>query len=118
VGVGTLVVLPVPVSMRPWHSRWLPLLKPVAAVAGDQVCAEGIFLLVRSKVGDEWYAEVYREAHGHRLPQLLADGACLTVEDGTVFLASKTRRSLDGRYFGLTPIATLTAVARPLLTWR
>jgi type IV secretory pathway protease TraF len=36
---GTLVLLPVPVSVWPWHSRWLPLLKPVAATAGACVYA-------------------------------------------------------------------------------
>ena len=35
---GTLVVLPVPAGVRPWQPAWVPLLKPVAAVAGDLVC--------------------------------------------------------------------------------
>ena len=35
---GTLVVLPVPASVQPFHAWWVPLLKPVAAVAGDGVC--------------------------------------------------------------------------------
>ena len=35
---GTLVVLPVPAEVRPWHTRWQPLLKPVAAIGGDVVC--------------------------------------------------------------------------------
>src|SRR5437764_13338091 len=34
---GTLVVLPVPASVQRYWSPWLPLLKPVAGVAGDQV---------------------------------------------------------------------------------
>jgi type IV secretory pathway protease TraF len=32
---GMLVVLPVPPEVQAWHSRWLPLLKPVAALAGE-----------------------------------------------------------------------------------
>jgi len=35
-----------------------------------------------------------------------------------VFLASTQPKSLDSRYFGMTPMATLTARAVPLWTWR
>src|SRR5262249_37314331 len=35
---GTLVLLSVPASVQRWLSPWTPILKPVAAVAGDTVC--------------------------------------------------------------------------------
>jgi conjugative transfer signal peptidase TraF len=108
---GTLVVLPVPAAVRPWHSRWVPLLKPVAAVAGDTVCVgeEGLW------VDGRWYGPMYQAAHGRTLPRLRG---CFAVPDGEVFLASPAPRSLDGRYFGVTPVGALTARAIPLVTWR
>jgi conjugative transfer signal peptidase TraF len=108
---GTLVVLPVPAVVQPWQSAWVPLLKPVAAVAGDMVCVVDAGLWVAG----QWYGPVYEEAHGMPLPQLRG---CFFVQAGAVFLASAVPKSLDARYFGPTPVATLTAQATPLFTWR
>jgi len=108
---GTLVVLPVPPAVRPWHARWLSLLKPVAAVAGDMVCVEQN----RLQIAGVDYGPVYHEAHGTPLPHI---AGCQQVPEGQVFLASQVPKSLDGRYFGMTPVATLTARAVPGWTWR
>jgi type IV secretory pathway protease TraF len=107
---GMLVVLPVPASVQPWHSRWLPLLKPVAATAGQDVCVQEDTLWI----GGQSYGPVRHEAHGRRVPHI---EGCATVEPGMVFLASHAPASLDGRYFGSTPVSTLTARALPVLTW-
>ena len=114
---GTLVVLPVPVSIQPWHSPWVPLLKPVAAVAGDVVCVWGGTLWVWTQPGSppRWYGLVWQQAQGKMLPRI--DG-CLAVEAGHIFLASAARNSLDSRYFGTVPVTTITAQAVPLFTWR
>jgi type IV secretory pathway protease TraF len=108
---GTLVVLPVPAAVRPWQSAWVPLLKPVAAVAGEVVCSgdDGLW------VGRTWYGPLLAEAGGRALPRLRG---CVQVRPGQVFVASPTPRSLDGRYFGVTAVATLTAQAVPVWTWR
>jgi len=108
---GTLALLPAPVAVRPWHRAGARLLKPVAAVAGEEVCvrASGLW------IAGQWYGDVYGEADGKRLPHL--DG-CQVVPDGSVFLASTQPRSLDGRYFGMTPLTDLTARAIVLWTWR
>jgi type IV secretory pathway protease TraF len=108
---GTLVFLPVPSSVQRWHSPWLPLLKPIAAVAGDQACVDEAGLTI----GGEAYGWVYIEAGGYRLPHITG---CLTVGEGEVFVASKTYRSLDSRYFGPVKIADLVASATPVLVWR
>jgi len=89
----------------------MPLLKPVAAIAGDVVCVQDLGLWING----ELYGLVWREAEGKPLPQWTG---CLIVQDGTVFLASRAPNSLDGRYWGLTPVAHLTAQAIPLVTWR
>jgi type IV secretory pathway protease TraF len=109
---GTLVLLPAPTSIRPWWPWPHPaLLKPVAAVAGEAVCSVGGELFVQGAA----YGPIYTEADGKPLPHL--DG-CQVVPEGTVFLASTQPKSLDGRYFGVTPIADLTARAVPLWIWR
>ena len=108
---GTLVWLPVPASVQRWHSRWAPLLKPIAAVAGDVVCVDDDGL----HIGTEAYGRVYTEAGGSRLPQITG---CLTVGAGEVFVASKNARSLDSRYFGPVSIHDITAIATPVLVWR
>jgi type IV secretory pathway protease TraF len=111
---GTLVLLPVPASMAQWHARWVPLLKPVAAVAGDEVCQLEHALFVRGT----FYGLVHTEVAGQALPQYVENETCAIIEEGEVFLASPVRRSLDSRYFGPVPVATLTHQATPLLTWR
>jgi type IV secretory pathway protease TraF len=118
---GDLVIFAVPASVQAFHSRWLPLLKPVAAVAGDLVCMDSALLWAASNWTERpavAYGLVHQQVAGEDLPQLLGEGHCLTIEEGQVLLASKEPRSLDGRYFGLTPITDIRALALPLLTWR
>jgi type IV secretory pathway protease TraF len=108
---GMLVVLPVPVSVRPWHSRWLPVLKPVAGIPGDVICAVDDIL----DVNDADFGPILREAHGQPLPHFTG---CLVVQDDEVFLASAVPQSLDSRYDGPVTVEALTAHALPLWTWR
>jgi type IV secretory pathway protease TraF len=116
---GMLVILPVPVSVVPWHRpklptflRPVPLLKPVVAVEGDAVCVTEAGIWIR----DQWYGPVLTEAHGRPLPHPLPDG-CTTLSAGEVFVATATDRSLDSRYFGPVKIETIRARAIPVLTW-
>ena len=108
---GMLVMLPVPASVQRWKARWMSLLKPIAAVAGDVVCVEDDGL----RIGAESYGRVYTEAGGYPLPHITG---CLTVGAGEVFVASKGYRSLDSRYFGSVRVQDLTAWATPVLVWR
>src|SRR5712691_2795765 len=104
---GTLVLVPVPASVQRWKSPWTPLLKPVAAVAGDQVCVKDEGLTI----GDENYGRVYDEAGGYPLPHM---EGCLTVGEGHIFVASKAYRSLDSRYFSAVRVESLIAIATPV----
>jgi conjugative transfer signal peptidase TraF len=116
---GMLVILPVPVSVLPWHRpklptflRPVPLLKPVVAVAGDEVCVTEAGIWIR----DHWYGPILTEANGLPLPHPLPDG-CTTLSAGEVFVATATDRSLDSRYFGPVPQYALHARAIPIFTW-
>jgi conjugative transfer signal peptidase TraF len=108
---GTLVLVPVPARVQQWKSPWTPLLKPVAAVAGETACVRDGGLVI----DDENYGRVYPEAGGYRLPHM---EGCLTVEEGHIFVASKAYRSLDSRYFGSVQMTEVTARATPLWIWR
>jgi type IV secretory pathway protease TraF len=107
----TLVVLPVPASVRSFWPSWMPLLKPIAGLPGDQVCVLEGTLWIR----DLAYGPVLTASHGHPVPHV---EGCLVVQAGEVFLASQAPHSLDSRYFGPIPVAALTAQATPLVTWR
>ena len=108
---GMLVLLDPPAVIHRWRPWWQPMLKPVAGVAGDQVCVLSVGLWVRG----EPYGRVVTEAHGAALPRLRG---CFVVPAGTVFLASRQGNSLDGRYFGVTRVTEVTAWALPWWTWR
>jgi len=107
------VILPTPVRVQRWGPPWwIPLLKPVAAVAGGQVCVAEGTLWIRGTS----YGPVYAEAQGQPMPHLAA--GCFTVEAGRVFLASQAKQSLDSRYYGSVATSDLWAVATPLWVWR
>src|SRR5262249_44039228 len=84
---GTLVVLPVPPAVQRWHSPWLPLLKPIAALPGDLVCTSEAGLWIEGQA----FGPVCLEAGGAPLPRLRG---CVRVPAGAVFLASPAPRSL------------------------
>jgi type IV secretory pathway protease TraF len=109
---GMWVILPAPASVKPWVRGWWPLLKPVAAVAGERVCIMKETLWIRGQS----YGRVFAVANGRELPSLRE--GCATVSAGEVFLASAVRASMDSRYFGAVPVSALTAQATPLLTLR
>jgi len=110
---GMWVTLPAPASVKIWAPHWASLLKPVAAVAGEQVCVSRETLWIR---GQSFGRVLTQDAEGTPLPRLRE--GCVVVQAGTVFLASTAPQSLDSRYFGSVPVAALTARALPLLTWR
>ena len=107
----TIVLLPVPETVQHVWSKWVPLLKPVAAVAGDTVCNRDGVLQINGVA----YGPMLRTAHGTHLPHMLQ--GCCVVQDGEVFLASHVGNSLDSRYFSCVRIGELTAHAIPVLTW-
>lgn len=87
-----------------------PLLKRVAAAAGEQVCAAGGKLAVPGRA-----VAVRREdRRGARLP---AWSGCGPVPQGTVFLLGDTPGSFDSRYFGPVPLDRLKGVYLAVWSW-
>jgi conjugative transfer signal peptidase TraF len=92
-----------------------PLLKPVAAVAGDRVSGteEGVSingcLIANSK-------SLGRDGSGRTLPSPVASN--LVVDKGEVWvISSYNPLSFDSRYFGPVPISSIVGLARPLFVF-
>ena len=93
-----------------------PLVKPVAAVAGDLVAVtpQGIAVDGKSVAGTKPLAEDEAGRPLHPIPP-----GAYRVAPGEVWLLSgHDPRSFDSRYFGPVPAANVTGVARPLWVLR
>lgn len=115
--VGDLVAVtpPTPLARFLAERHYLPLdtplLKRVAALPGHQVCRVRRTITVD---GIELGAALDRDRHGRDLPVWQG---CRRVGNGAVFLMNwSVRDSLDGRYFGTLPAATILGRATPLYT--
>lgn len=114
---GEMVIADLPVSVRTlaasrhYLPRNVPLVKRVAAVAGDEVCALGSDLFINGK----WVAARREfDAAGRPMPSWLG---CHVVRDGAVFLLMADQSaSFDGRYFGITARGEI--IGRAHLLWR
>ena len=91
----------------------VPLLKHVAALAGQGVCRNGVRIIVDGKhVADA----LARDRRGRPLPTWQG---CLALTDDQVFLLNEDRPdSLDGRYFGPLNLSTVMGRATPVWTER
>lgn len=111
---GDMVVARVPepyrrlAATRRYLPMNVPLVKRVAAFAGDEVCALGLDIFVNGR----WTAQ-----------RLMADGAgrpmpmwsgCVRMRGDQRFLLMDAPASFDGRYFGVTEGADIIGKARLL----
>jgi conjugative transfer signal peptidase TraF len=89
----------------------VPLLKYVAALSGQEVCRIGFTITIDgTAIGDAHE----RDSRGRPLPIW---SRCHVVGDNEVFLLNPlSPDSLDGRYFGALPIASIVGRAIPLWT--
>jgi conjugative transfer signal peptidase TraF len=114
---GMLVVVPPPASVaallvaRGYLAPQTPLLKPVAALAGDEVCIDDTGV----RINGVWMTHVdTADTSGRPLPSWQG---CVTLPEGEVFLLSTWHaHSLDSRYFGPVPVAQLLGKATPVWT--
>lgn len=113
---GDMVAARLPVQWRALADarRYLParvpLIKRIAALSGDGVCAFGAIVTVNGRA-----RALRRDADslGRRLP---AWQGCVHLRDGQVLLLMDSPASFDGRYFGVTEAADVLGRAR--LIWR
>ncbi len=88
----------------------VPLVKRVAAYAGDEVCALGHQLFINGRL-----AAGRRAVDGTGRPMPMWKG-CIRLHGRQVFLLMPSPASFDGRYFGATEGTYIVGKAR--LLWR
>lgn len=86
----------------------VPLIKGVAAVNGDLVCADGPVLAVN---GAPVAMRRAADRHGRPLPWW---SGCLRLSGGAVLLLNPAPDSFDGRYFGPVERSAIIGKASPL----
>ncbi len=113
--VGTLVAALPPASLARWLAgrgylpAGVPLLKHVAAKAGQHICRIGNVVSVDARPVAVAQA---RDSRGRRLPDWYG---CRTLQTGEVLLLNAAvRDSLDSRYFGPFPASAIIGRATPL----
>lgn len=113
--IGALVAVTPPERLARWLSardylpEGVPLLKHVAAKAGQQVCRTGAVVSVDTRPVARARR---RDGRGRPLP---AWQGCRTLEPGEIFLLNPSvPDSLDGRYFGPLPASAVIGRATPL----
>ena len=96
---------------RGYVGRGVPLLKRVVGLPGQRVCRAGRTITVD---GIEMGEALERDRIGRELP---AWQGCRVIAPGEIFLMNwDVRDSLDGRYFGPIPAASVIGRAVPLWT--
>lgn len=115
--LGTLVAVAPPqrlgrwMAMRGYLGENVPLLKHVAAKAGQRVCRDGSVVNVDGRPAA---LALIRDRAGRPLP---AWRGCRTLGADELLLLNPVHPdSLDGRYFGPLPTATVLGRAIPILT--
>jgi len=96
---------------RGYLPQGVPLLKHIAALSGQTVCRGGRTITVdQTALGEA----LDRDRRGRTLPEW---HGCRRIAQGAVFLMNaRVRDSLDGRYFGVLPAATIIGQATPIWT--
>jgi len=89
----------------------VPLVKRIAGMAGDTVCAQGNSIFID---GQFVAARLSTDGKGRPLPSWQE---CRTLDQGEVFLLMEgVRTSFDGRYFGPTNISQIVGNLEPIWT--
>ena len=107
------------VSARSAEAQWAelhgfvgedwPLLKRVAGISGDEICRDGVTVLINGMPAGEAFIE---SETGVVLPSWKG---CSRVSDDEIFLMNAHPKSLDGRYFGISSARDIEGSAILLL---
>lgn len=97
-------------ARRGYLPRGVPLVKRIAAVAGDAICIRGNAVFINGR-----FAAVRRvmDGEGRHLPSW---NGCRGLRSGEVFLMTQSHASFDGRYFGPTPTSQIAGTLEPIWT--
>lgn len=87
----------------------VPLVKRVAAIPGDRICATGSQISVADRLVA---VRRQRDAAGRVMPWW---HGCVTLRDGAMLLLNDAPASFDGRYFG--PTRPHDVIGRATLLW-
>jgi conjugative transfer signal peptidase TraF len=116
--VGDFVVVTPPYALaaffaaRRYLPKGVPLLKHIAALPGQIVCRRGAVITID---GIAVASALTRDRAGRPLPNWQG---CRAISANEIFLLNRdVRDSLDGRYFGPLPMASLIGRAKPLWTF-
>lgn len=115
VEVADMVIARVPEPYRLFAARRrylpanVPLVKRVAAVPGDSVCAVGEAIIID---GRRLVPRKRRDGAGRPMPWW---SGCVTLRNGALLLLMDDPASFDGRYFGPTEAGDVVGKAR--LIW-
>ena len=115
---GDLVLAEPPPNARRLAARrgYLParvqLVKRLAAMAGDRVCADGAILWINGMPVAEPLAA---DSRGRPLP---AWTGCRTLTGDEIFLLTDAPDSFDSRYFGPVPRSNVVGTLIPIWTYR
>lgn len=114
---GDMVIARVPEEYRMFAARRhylpanVPLVKRVAATAGNEVCAAGARVMVNGRLVAR---RLDRDGAGRPMPWW---SGCAELGTGEYFLLmTDSAASFDGRYFGITEAGDIVGKAR--LIWR
>lgn len=113
---GTIVAFLAPPAAFPYadrrasYLRTVPIIKAVAAIAGDHVCTEGDALIID---GVRRASIRSHDSGGALLPRWIA---CRDLRPGELFVYSdRVSNSFDSRYYGPVSVARVQTY-RPLIT--
>jgi conjugative transfer signal peptidase TraF len=89
----------------------VPLLKRVAAAAGDEICRDGTVISINGADAEE---ALEHDNLGRPMPVWQG---CRTLSEGEFFLLQPHPYSVDSRYFGPIFECQILGVASPVWTW-
>lgn len=113
--VGDLVLVHTPDTVRDmadtrrYIPKTVPMIKHIAAISGDEICAVGNTLTIN---GHEAARRQNHDRLGRPLPWW---SGCRRLKDDEVFLLNaRVPASFDGRYFGVTSTTSIMGRVTPL----